>query len=320
MDVNPDHLKQELKYRGRFAPSPTGPLHLGSLYTALASFLQAKSCQGEWLLRIDDADGPRVAHGANDAILRTLERLGLAWDGPVVFQSREMDAYRSALRRLEQVGCLYPCICSRRVLSALPRSPSGHIVYPSTCRFASPDTRQPYALRVVTDNARIFFNDLIQGPQDWDIGKAFGDFIVFRRDGIFAYHLATVIDDFQAGITEVLRGVDLLDSTPLQIHLQHLLGLPMPNYRHIPIIVDAHGIKLSKQNLAKPVDGHNPSATLFSLLVLLGQSPPQALENAPPAEILAWAIPAWDISRLSGTQIAEPQDADRQPNHAPPQQ
>jgi len=311
MDVNPDRLKQELKYRGRFAPSPTGPLHLGSLYTALASFLQAKSCKGEWLLRIDDADGPRVAHGASDAILRTLERHGLAWDGPVVFQSREMEVYRSALRRLEQAGYLYPCICSRRILSALPRSPSGRIVYPSTCRFASPDTRQPYALRIVTDNAQVFFNDLIQGSQAWDIGKAFGDFIVFRRDGIFAYHLATVIDDFQAGITEVLRGVDLLDSTPLQIHLQHLLGLPTPNYRHIPIIVDSQGIKLSKQNLAKPIDGYDPSATLFSLLGLLGQSPPQEFENAPPAEILAWAIPAWDISRLSGTQIAEPQDAER---------
>jgi glutamyl-Q tRNA(Asp) synthetase len=311
MDVNPDHLKQELKYRGRFAPSPTGPLHLGSLYTALASFLQAKSCQGEWLLRIDDADGPRVAPGASDSILSTLERYGLAWDGPVVFQSQETQAYRSALMCLEQAGCLYPCICSRKILSALPRSPSGHIVYPATCRFASLVKLQPYALRVVTDNKQIFFNDLIQGSQHWDIGKEFGDFIVFRRDGIFAYHLATVIDDFQAGITEVLRGVDLLDSTPLQIHLQHLLGLPTPNYQHIPIIVDSQGIKLSKQNLARPVDGHDPSPILLSLLRLLGQSPPQALENAPPAEILAWAIPAWDISRLSGTQIAEPQDADR---------
>ena len=299
------------RYRSRFAPSPTGPLHLGSLFTALAGFLQAKSSRGEWLLRIDDADGPRVALGAVDSIPRTLEQFGLAWDGPVVFQSRCLEAYQAALKQLDEAGWLYPCTCSRKTLSALPRSSFGHTPYPGTCRHANHDRRQAHALRVVTDGAQIAFTDKLQGPQNWDLTEECGDFIVFRRDGIVAYHLATVIDDWQAGITEVLRGFDLLDSTPQQIHLQQLLGLPTPDYRHIPVIVDRHGIKLSKQNLAKPVEASNPSTILFTLLGLLGQSPPRELEDAPPAEILDWAIKAWDISRLSGNAVTEPEVAGR---------
>lgn len=318
--MNPVHAKVESKCRGRFAPSPTGPLHLGSLYTALASFLEAKSRQGEWLLRIDDTDGPRVAAGAVDSILRTLERFGLGWDGPVVFQSRKLEAYQAALSQLDEAGSLYPCVCSRKVLCALPRSRFGHGVYPGTCRFAKRDLRQAHSLRVITEGVWITFDDKLQGPQQWDIAKEFGDFIVFRRDGIVAYHLASVVDDYQTGVSHVLRGCDLLESTPPQIHLQHLLGFPTPDYLHVPIIVDRQGIKLSKQNLAKPVDGGNPSPTLFTLLGLLGQSPPRELEAAPPVEILDWAVKAWDISRLSGKAVAEPGMADSAPalNHAPP--
>ena len=295
------------KYRGRFAPSPTGPLHLGSLCTALAGFLQAKSCGGEWLLRLDDADTPRMAPGAGDGIRRTLARFALCWDGPVVSQSGETDAYQAALKRLDEAGRLYPCTCSRKTLAALLRQTSEPAVYPGTCRDAGRGRRQPHALRVTAGEAVITLEDKLQGTRRWDLAREFGDFIVFRRDRIVAYHLATVVDDAKAGITEVLRGADLLESTPLQIHLQRLLGLPTPDYRHVPVVVDRQGAKLSKQNLAEPVDAMHPSATLFALLRLLGQSPPADLGNAPPEEILAWAVGSWDVSRLSGVAVAEPE-------------
>lgn len=313
LEVRGSNLRGLQRYRGRFAPSPTGPLHLGSLYTALAGFLQAKSNQGEWLLRVDDADLPRVTPGATDCILRALERFGLTWDGSVVLQSHKLEAYQAALRQLDDAGWLYACTCSRKTLSALPRrSLTGNAPYPGTCRFASHEPNQAHALRVVTEGSLVSFEDKLQGPQQWDIAEEFGDFIVFRRDGIVAYHLATVIDDWQAGVTEVLRGCDLLESTPLQIHLQQLLGLPTPVYRHIPIIVDCHGIKLSKQNLAMPVTEGNPSRILSLLLGMLGLSPPEELRNAPPAEIIAWAVTAWDISRLSGKAVDEPEEMARE--------
>lgn len=294
------------KYRGRFAPSPTGPLHLGSLYTALASFLQAKSLGGEWLLRIDDADTPRTAVGAEGAIRRCLERFGLHWDGPVVYQSQQAESYRAALARLDADGWLYPCVCSRKTLAALPHAVGEHAVYPGTCRDARHSRQQPHALRVKVGGTVIRVDDKLQGLRDWDLAHELGDFIVFRRDGIIAYHLATVIDDWRAGVTEVMRGIDLLPSTPPQIHLQRLLGLPTPTYRHIPIIVDRHGAKLSKQTFAEAMDGKPLSATLFTLLTLLRQSPPEDLRHAPPTEILAWAVAHWDAGRLSGTAVDEP--------------
>jgi len=299
--------QREEKYRGRFAPSPTGPLHLGSLCTALAGFLQAKSRQGEWLLRLDDADAPRVAPGAGDAIRRTLERFALHWDGPVALQSQAAEAYQAALARLDEAGLLYPCTCSRKTLAALPCAPQGPAPYPGTCRGGGRERRQqPHALRVTVGDAVVRVDDKLQGARRWDLAREFGDFIVYRRDGIVAYHLATVVDDARAGVTEVLRGYDLLASTPLQIHLQRLLGLPTPDYRHVPVIVDRQGVKLSKQNLAEAVDAKNPSPTLLALLRLLGHPPPAELGKAPPAEILAWAVACWDVSRLSGTELAEP--------------
>ncbi len=304
--MNPRHQEAAQKYRGRFAPSPTGPLHLGSLYTALAGFLQAKSRGGEWLLRIDDADTPRVTRGAADSIRRTLERFALHWDGPVAYQSHATDAYRTALERLDKARLLYPCVCSRKTLAALPRTASEPAIYPGTCRHAGHSRRFAHALRVAVGEAVIDLEDKSQGLRRWELGREFGDFIVFRRDQIFAYHLATVVDDAEAAVTEVLRGCDLLESTPLQIHLQNLLGLTTPDYLHIPVIVDRLGIKLSKQNLAEAVDEHNPSAILRLLLPLLGLPPPNELGDAPPAELLAWAVAHWDVSRLSGTAIAEP--------------
>lgn len=252
-------------------------------------------------MRIDDADTPRIAKGATDSILRTLERFALHWDGEPVLQSSVTVAYLEALAYLDSIGSLYPCSCSRKALTSLPTvNGSGRKLYSGVCRYALRPRSQSHSLRVITDNAHVTWHDNLQGPQYWDIPQEFGDFIVMRRDGIISYHLATVIDDWQAGVTEVLRGYDLLESTPLQIHLQTLLGLPGHSYLHIPIVVDKHGVKLSKQNKAEAVDDRNPSFTLFRILSLLRQSPPEELISAPPKEILAWAIEAWDITKLSG--------------------
>jgi len=299
-----DPTPQGGQYRGRFAPSPTGPLHLGSLYTALASFLQARSLRGEWLLRIDDVDSLRTIPSAADRILRTLEWHGLHWDGEVVFQSRNLEAYQRALEALESNGLLYPCTCTRQELTALTRQNSDHNAYPGVCRGQSRDLRQPHALRVKAGDITIAFADTMQGEFRQDLAAEVGDFIVRRRDGIHAYHLATVIDDHRAEITEVMRGIDLLESTPRQIHLQRLLKLPTPSYRHIPVVANAQGNKLSKQSGAVPVDDAHPSRTLFTLLNLLNQSPPKELQTGPPDEILQWAIAAWDVGKLVGRAVA----------------
>jgi len=293
------------QYCGRFAPTPSGPLHLGSMFTALASFLQARSNQGQWLLRIDDIDTPRVAAGAADDIKRTLERHALYWDQTEFLQSQGTEAYEQALQQLDANGRLYPCSCSRKDLASLHRNNSEPAVYPGTCRNANRSRKQPHALRMCTENVAVKACDLLQGPQHWDIERECGDFIVLRRDGIVSYHLATVIDDWLSGVSEVLRGVDLLESTPLQIHLQRLLGLTSPSYLHVPVIANRQGIKLSKQNLAEAVDDSNPSITLVQLLTLLKQRPPEELHSAPPEEILAWAVQNWDVSKLAGVRMIE---------------
>ena len=213
------------------------------MFTALASFLQARFRQGQWLLRIDDVDTPRVMGGATDAIKRTLENYALFWDGEIVMQSRKSDEYNAALAMLDASGILYPCNCSRQTLRAMARRLGETSPYPGTCHTARISRRQAHALRVVTKGASITVDDQLQGSRWFDIEREFGDFVVLRRDGIISYHLATVIDDWQAGVTEVLRGVDLLESTPLQMHLQNLLGLPGHTYSHVPIVTDrkAHG-------------------------------------------------------------------------------
>jgi glutamyl-Q tRNA(Asp) synthetase len=275
------------------------------MFTALASFLQAKSHQGQWLLRLDDVDSLRVAAGAKDGIRRILERHALHWDEAVVMQSRKTESYRTAIEQLEAAGYLYPCNCSRKELAILPRLKTERIVYPGTCRNARKSRHRPHALRVLAGNAIISAEDKLQGPQCWDLGCEVGDFVVLRRDGVFSYHLATVIDDWESEVTEVLRGCDLLESTPQQIHLQSLLGLPRLDYLHVPIMVNRQGIKLSKQNLATAVDGLNPSATLFELLLSLNQSPSEDIRGAHPEEILAWATQSWDVSKLSGFTAVE---------------
>ncbi len=279
---------------GRFAPSPTGPLHLGSLFAALASFLDARSRQGQWRLRIDDLDAPRNQPGAAAGILGCLEKFGLQWDGEVYYQSRHLEAYAAAIEQLRQRQAVYACDCSRKRLSAHPG------VYPGICRQRQHPFTADRAIRVITPDQTLAFNDACQGQIAENLAQQHGDFIIKRRDGFYAYQLAVVIDDHAQHITRVTRGVDLLDSTPKQIHLQGLLGLPTPQYRHIPVIIAANGDKLSKQTLAPAVDPTQAAATLHRLLILLRQNPPPELRQADVAEILAWAIAHWQPELLNG--------------------
>lgn len=287
-------------YRGRFAPSPTGPLHFGSLIAALGSYLCARQCGGAWLLRVEDIDPPREVAGAADAILRALERHGLDWDGPVLYQSRRSDAYDAALEHLRNAGWLYECSCTRSEIAATGRRGPFGIIYPGTCRDATQRRRRrQHSLRVRTHERPIRFEDLLQGPQEQQLQNTSGDFVVRRADGLYAYQLAVVVDDGEQGISDVVRGADLLDSTPRQIHLQQLLGLPTPRYLHLPVAANARGEKLSKQTRAAPLDEHTPGDNLWRALEFLGQAPPAELRRALPRETLAWARREWNVGRVS---------------------
>ena len=287
------------RYLGRFAPSPSGPLHLGSLYTALASYLQAKSLDGEWLVRIDDVDPERSRAAAADAIRRTLEAFGLLWDREIVHQSWNGERYADALSRLQSASLLYPCTCSRKMLAADP----GVTVYPGYCRSRrASEPAEPCALRLRTSGTPVIaFTDWLQGPCAQDLETEVGDFIIRRRDGAVAYHLATVLDDHDAGVTEVVRGIDLLPSTPRQIHLQQLLGLSRPRYCHLPILVDGGGRKLSKRTQATAADPSRARDTLFRLLVWL-QQPPRGLADESITAILSWGVANWNPDHLRRRQ------------------
>jgi glutamyl-Q tRNA(Asp) synthetase len=280
------------RYRGRFAPTPSGPLHFGSLVAAVGSFLEARSRDGEWLLRIDDLDPPRVAAGAIDDILRTLAACGLTWDGAVVRQSSRSDAYHAALHRLRQCGRLYPCACSRHDIADAALAGAEGPVYPGTCRGTAP-TRAARALRLDTRGGVIAFEDAFQGRLSQDVAGEIGDFVLYRADRVFAYHLATVVDDAEQGITHVVRGADLLVSTPRQILLQRMLGLPAPSYAHLPVAVDAGGAKLSKQSRAAPVDARAPIPVLVSALRFLGHPPPADAASGGVEDLWRWAIQSW---------------------------
>ncbi|MDG4554260.1 MAG: tRNA glutamyl-Q(34) synthetase GluQRS [Candidatus Competibacter sp.] len=285
--------------RGRFAPSPTGPLHFGSLVAALASFLEARRHDGEWLLRIEDVDTPRRAPGAADAILRALDRHGLHWDGPVWYQSQRRDCYRAALERLLRAGLAYPCTCTRRELAAHSiHARDGSPIYPGHCRGGIRQPGRPAAIRLRVTAAPLTFQDALRGSYEQRLDQEVGDFVIRRADGLFAYQLAVVVDDAAQGITQVVRGSDLLDSTPRQIHLQHLLGLPTPRYTHLPVAVDRSGHKLGKQTGATPLDLDRPGLALMAALHFLGQNPPPELSGEPPAAILAWARACWRLERV----------------------
>ena len=294
--------------RGRFAPSPTGPLHFGSLIAALGSFLESKQSNGEWLVRIEDVDTTRAMPGSSDIILRTLERYGLHWDGPVWHQSQRTEFYQAALDCLLWAGLAYPCTCSRRDLAFNPRARNGSPIYSGACRSGIRQPERPRAIRLRVNDAPIIFQDRIRGNFKQNLESAIGDFVIRRADGLFAYQLAVVVDDAAQGINQVVRGCDLLDSTPRQIYLQHLLHLPTPDYAHLPVILDACGEKLSKQTRAKPLDDHNPTPALWAALHVLGQQPPPYLTRESPAIILDWALAHWRLKDIpTGAAIHIPE-------------
>lgn len=284
-------------YRGRFAPSPTGPLHFGSLVAALASYLDARAVDGQWLLRIEDVDETRAVAGAAGDILRTLEALGLHWDGDVLVQSHRKAAYLAAIDDLKARGLAYDCGCTRKEIAAVaPHGIEGPI-YPGTCRDGLPPGKQPRSVRLKVPDRDIGFDDRIVGHVHHNLARELGDFVIHRADGYTAYQLAVVLDDAEQGINQVVRGADLLLSTPRQIYLQQLLELPSPRYAHVPLVLDEDGHKLSKQDSAHPVSAAEPLTALLSALAFLGQSPPDE-RPASVDEFWRWAIPRWDIDRV----------------------
>jgi glutamyl-Q tRNA(Asp) synthetase len=283
-----------VSYVGRFAPSPTGPLHLGSLATAVASYLHARQAQGEWLVRIEDIDPPREVPGAADSILRTLESFELEWDRSVLYQSSRLAAYDEAAARLLTAGRAFRCRCSRSAIRAANEGESGR--YPGTCR----DRHVPAgdaAVRVRVDAGIVKFDDALQGTIATDLSAQLGDYVVMRRDGLPAYHLAVVLDDAEQGVTTIVRGVDLLASTAAHVHLQGVLGVPRPRYFQLPLVVNAQGQKLSKQTGATAVDAGDRTAAA-NVLELLGLTVPPALAGERPGALWRWAIGQWSIDNL----------------------
>jgi glutamyl-Q tRNA(Asp) synthetase len=288
-------------YVGRFAPSPTGPLHFGSLAAALGGWLRARAQGGRFLLRIEDVDAPRCSPEAEAAILRSLAAHGLEWDGEIVRQRDRAARYAEALAALEARGAVYPCGCSRREIGDSALHGVDGLMYPGTCRDGLKG-KPARAMRVRADDRPICFTDALQGTVCQTLSTEIGDFVVRRGDGLWAYQLAVVVDDADAGVTEVVRGADLLLSTPRQIHLQRLLETPTPAYVHLPIAVTPEGAKLAKQTGAPPLDDAAPAANLVAALRFLGQAPPEALAATPVRAVLDWALEHWDLARLAGVR------------------
>lgn len=283
-----------MSYVGRFAPSPTGPLHFGSLVAAVASYLDARSRSGQWHLRIEDLDAPRTVSGAAQSIVATLESLGFAWDSPIVWQSARTQRYAQALATLEANGSTYRCVCTRKEIADSALAGIEGFVYPGTCRHAAIAPSKHAATRVLAGDDTIAFEDRLQGTISQRIGADIGDFVVKRSDGFTAYQLAVVVDDGALGVTDVVRGADLLLSTPRQIRLQRLLGVPTPRYLHVPVATRG-GQKLSKQTLAAPIDAANATGELARALAFLGQDPPAP---GPATRILEEASARWDAARI----------------------
>lgn len=303
-------------YVGRFAPSPTGPLHFGSLVAAVASYCDAKKNNGKWLLRIEDLDKPREVVGAADDILRTLDAFGFEWDGnglntKIMYQSQRAEFYEHALQILKNQNLIYACTCSRKEIadSSILTGIDG-VIYPKTCLYkmhenitsekhASASLIDTASWRINIDNVRkISFIDATQGEISQHLSRDVGDFILKRKDGLFAYQLAVVVDDALQNITHIVRGADLLDSTPRQIYLQQLLGLAKPSYAHVPVATNADGEKLSKQTMAKPISPQAAPMLVFEALQFLGQNPPPEIKNATLAEVWRWAIANWQLKQV----------------------
>jgi glutamyl-Q tRNA(Asp) synthetase len=278
-------------YVGRFAPTPSGDLHLGSLYTAAASYLDARAHQGRWLLRVEDLDRPREVAGSAARILHTLDRFGFEWDGEAVRQSDRTERYWSALDSLEGRGLTFECSCSRLQLEEESR-------YPGTCRQRPTMPRVPTATRLRVEPGLIEFSDRIQGSFRQDVAAAVGDFVLKRRDGIFSYLLAVVVDDAAQGVTHILRGADLLDNTPRQIYLQRALQLARPSYAHLPVLTEPDDTKLAKSKRSVKLDEHFELPQLLQVFSLLGLAPPDSLAAASLADAWRWAIARWNIQRI----------------------
>lgn len=287
-------MTRTLGYVGRFAPSPTGPLHFGSLVAAVASWLDARAAGGEWHVRIEDVDATRTVPGAEDEILRALEALGLAWDGPVVRQRDRTSRYAEVLETLRLRGLTYRCRCSRREIADSGLPGADGIVYPGTCRDAAVPAAEPGAERFRVPDATVAFEDRVQGRVAQQLAEDIGDFVLHRRDGLFAYQLAVVIDDADLGVTDVVRGADLLGSTPRQIALQRALELPTPRYLHVPVATRG-GEKLSKQTLAPAIDTAHGPAWIRAALAFLGRP---GVDSDAAAPMLAQAASCWDWRRI----------------------
>jgi glutamyl-Q tRNA(Asp) synthetase len=295
-------------YIGRFAPSPTGSLHFGSLVAAVASYCDAKSNNGKWLLRMEDLDKPREVNGAADAILQQLEQFGFEWDDAIIYQSQRSEIYDDYLSHLKRNGFIYACTCSRKEIadSAIFNGIDGAI-YPKTCyqkiqsneKHAAASRIDIGSQRINVDNAqKIAFVDAIQGDVAQTLQTDVGDFILKRKDGFYAYQLAVVVDDALQNITHIVRGADLLDSTPRQIYLQNLLDFDIPNYVHVPVATNIAGEKLSKQTLAQPIESGLASQLIFEALHFLGQNPPLELKNARLDKCGHWAISHWNLANV----------------------
>lgn len=284
-------------YRGRFAPSPTGPLHFGSLVAALGSYLDARHQHGSWLLRMEDLDREREVRGAANGILHTLERFGFTWDGPVIYQSRRREAYEEALEALRRKGLAYPCGCSRKQIADSAALGLDGPIYPGTCRPGLPPDRRASSIRLLTKDRSITIEDRVQGSLQQNPGREIGDFVIRRADGYHAYQLAVVLDDAWQEINHVVRGADLLSSTPRQCYIQSLLKLPRPRYAHLPLAVDKAGRKLSKQYRDAPVDPKHPLDALLQALAFLGQAlPPERPQKL--EDFWRWAIAEWSLKKV----------------------
>ena len=280
-----------LPYIGRFAPTPSGYLHFGSLVAALASYLDARALGGRWLMRMEDLDPPREVPGAQAAILKALESYGFEWDGDCVLQSNRHDAYQSIIDRWFSHGLAYACTCSRKQLEGFGG------VYPGTCRDAG-HSLENAAIRIRVPELEYRFTDRVQGEYAQHLGRDVSDFVIRRRDGLYAYQLAVVLDDGWQGITDIVRGADLLDSTPRQLYLQELLGLPQPRYLHIPLITQPDGHKLGKSYRSPPLPADQATPLLLRALRALGQQPAGELTFATPSEILEWGAAHWNADLI----------------------
>jgi len=283
------------RYIGRFAPSPTGPLHTGSLLAAMASYLDARKNRGLWLLRIEDIDPPREVSGASESILHCLESFGFEWDGEVLYQSTRLAIYQDILDQLIKADLVYPCVCSRKNISqSLPRTGPLGPIYPNTCKDKVIDLSMQHAFRLRTEAKTVSYEDKLQGRQTTNLANEIGDFVIKRADGLFSYQLAVVIDDEFQGVNNVVRGCDLLENTFAQLYLQKLLAYQPPNYLHIPILVNQNQEKLSKQTGAHALPTDHPLPQLVSAWKLLGQSTDSINKLTTPSEFWEWAIPIWE--------------------------